>query len=157
MDDEDLIRAAWREWQECASFHGAFVFYAGRPPRWFIEEELGFSVGGAPSLGETCRGLAATNRAHLRALAPEDRPARVTYPRRVEATPARPRRAPPKRTIDEVIATLRARLGLDDDDASAPPPPSGDDGEFTPDETLNLLESLASRKPALSSGYSDNA
>lgn len=51
------------------------------PPRWFVEEELGFRLDSGPSLAWTQRVLALTNARAMRALAAEA-PLKFTYPKR---------------------------------------------------------------------------
>lgn len=80
--ERDLAAAAWAEWKVGLSLRGSLIAQP-RPPRWFVEEELGFSVSEGPSLSWTCRSLARQNGVAVRALGREA-PDRVTYPRDFE-------------------------------------------------------------------------
>jgi hypothetical protein len=51
-----------------------------RPPRWFIQEEIGCRFDAGPSLMWNCTTLARTNRAALKQLGTAA-PDRVTYPK----------------------------------------------------------------------------
>lgn len=79
---EALIVAAWRELQECASWQGdpsRYATFSRRPPAWFVQFELGFSLGpgDGPSLSWTCDTLKRHNRLALAATGG----GRATYPK----------------------------------------------------------------------------
>lgn len=95
-----LVRAAYHEFQIASAYstgtmpdvenrptRGRFSpeverYLSGTyPPRWFVEEELGFALDQGPSLAWTQRVLALTNARALKALGHEA-PLRVTYPKR---------------------------------------------------------------------------
>lgn len=50
-----------------------------RPPRWFVQDELGFALDAGPSISWTCRTLDRQNRLALRQLG-RDAPKKVSYP-----------------------------------------------------------------------------
>ncbi len=97
ISERDLVLRAWREFQEslargCPGLGPDDGRPAGvneslhampNPPRWFVDEELGFRLDCGPSLRWTCESLARANRAALKLLAEsgEGPPARVTWPR----------------------------------------------------------------------------
>lgn len=95
-----LVRAAYHEFQIATAYstgtmpdvenrptRGKFApeverYLSGTyPPRWFVDEELGFRLDQGPSLVWTQRVLALTNARAMRTLG-VDAPTRFTYPRR---------------------------------------------------------------------------
>lgn len=89
MIERDLIRAAWREWRDSRSWCGLSPDSVEvDPPRWFVQEELGFHFDSGPSLMWTCTTLAKANRAALTQLGTAA-PDRVTYPRDFDRDPRR--------------------------------------------------------------------
>lgn len=81
--EHDLVREAWREFRASAGYsQGRTIEHLGdRPPRWFVDEELGFGPEHWPSLMATCRGLTRQNALAVeRLLKLGGPPRRVTYP-----------------------------------------------------------------------------
>lgn len=99
---------AWHEWKEAKSVQGASDTLLGtaRPPRAWVDDELGFGAGQGPSLQVTMLRLDAGSRIVARAR----RPVATTSRREsAEARSARLRR-------ECVDALYRAARGSDEDD-----------------------------------------
>lgn len=83
IGERSLSRTAWREYKDALSYRGVMIA-SPHPPRWFVDEELGFSIAEGPSLRWTCTSLEKQNWAALRTLG-KDAPIRVTYPKDFDA------------------------------------------------------------------------
>ena len=98
-----FIRWAWREWKTSRAYRHADeeLFARARPPRWFIDSELGFGLGQGPSIAYTAAVLEQSNRRALKLLGDKRRP---SYP------------LPGPRERMRLLSRLAARL-------VRPPPP----------------------------------